>query len=268
MPTATRASVYGDDEEGVGTDGARGGQAQVVAQAGLHQAPGGGRGGGLPILASAMRLEIYKSICQCNHVLVSRFVPKLEETTPVPIATLCKRRVGIHDQQPERRMPIVDTELRRRYDLAVNECGDDEEDELIQISQYLYPALVINLVDSTDATEKTKAVLNELRGTETQITKYFKDSGQFNRIIIDRLRHHPVDYLLEYFLNDIQNKTVYVEVRTERAHKTMDMLEERCRNSDKESINVQILKVQRYQALTYYGQQEKVYALIRVTYRT
>ncbi|KNC73647.1 hypothetical protein SARC_13794, partial [Sphaeroforma arctica JP610] len=39
---------------------------------------------------------------------------------------------------------------------------------------------------------------------------------------------------------------------------------ERYRNSDKESIHLQILKVIRYQALTYYGQQEKVDAIIKV----
>ncbi|KNC83077.1 hypothetical protein SARC_04654 [Sphaeroforma arctica JP610] len=90
---------------------------------------------GVPILASAMRLEIDKSICQDNYALISWFVSKLDQTVSVPIPTLHKMRV-IHDQQPERRMPLVDAELRRRYDLAINDCGDDEEDDLIQISQY------------------------------------------------------------------------------------------------------------------------------------
>ncbi|KNC87292.1 hypothetical protein SARC_00619 [Sphaeroforma arctica JP610] len=43
----------------------------------------------------------------------------------------------------------------------------------------------------------------------------------------------------------------------------MEVFEERYRNSDKEPIHLQILKVQRCQALTYYGQQEKVNAVIR-----
>ncbi|KNC83840.1 hypothetical protein SARC_03922 [Sphaeroforma arctica JP610] len=82
-------------------------------------------------------------------------------------------------------------------------------------------------------------------------------------MIIDRLRPHAVDYLLKKFLNDMQNKTLNVEGRTERAQKTMKMLEERCRNSDKEPIHFQLLKVQRYQALMYYGQQVQVDALIK-----
>ncbi|KNC84711.1 hypothetical protein SARC_03085 [Sphaeroforma arctica JP610] len=61
----------------------------------------------------------------------------------------------------------------------------------------------------------------------------------------------------------MQNKKMNVEVRTERAHKTMAMLEERYRNSDKEPIHFQLLKVQRYQALMYYGQQAQVDALIK-----
>ncbi|KNC77799.1 hypothetical protein SARC_09747 [Sphaeroforma arctica JP610] len=82
-------------------------------------------------------------------------------------------------------------------------------------------------------------------------------------IIIDRLSPHPVDYLLEKFLNVMQNKKLNVEVRTERAHKTMVILEERYRNSDKEPIHFQLLIVQRYQALLYYGQQGQVDALFR-----
>ncbi|KNC84327.1 hypothetical protein SARC_03451 [Sphaeroforma arctica JP610] len=61
----------------------------------------------------------------------------------------------------------------------------------------------------------------------------------------------------------MQNKKLNVEVRTERAHKTMAMLEERYRNSNKEPIHFQLLKVQRYQALMYYGQQAQVDALIK-----
>ncbi|KNC80833.1 hypothetical protein SARC_06815 [Sphaeroforma arctica JP610] len=150
---------------------------------------------------------------------------------------------------------------RRRYDQVINDCGDDEEDDLIQTSQYI--TLVRNLLDYTDATKKTKSVLNSLRDYETHTTKHFKEPEQYNRAIIDRLRHHPVDYLLEKFLNDMHNRMLNVEVRTERAHKTMVMLEERYRNSDKEPIHFQLLKVQRHQALVYYGQQAQVDALIR-----
>ncbi|KNC71525.1 hypothetical protein SARC_15937, partial [Sphaeroforma arctica JP610] len=282
---------------------------------------------GVPILASAMRIEIDKTICQGNHVLVSRFVSKLEQTAPVPIPTLHKMRVGIHDQQPERRMPLVDAELRRRYDHAINDCGDDGEDKLIQSSLYIselelmrsrlcdqinepslkqllktsefpkmpkdsffrmekcediiefttqcsdlflaksmppcqYSALARSLLDSTDATEKTKSVLNNLRDSETHATRHFTDPEQFNGIIIDRLLSHPVDDLLEKFLNDMQNKKMNVEVRTERVHTTMAMLEERYRNSDKEPIHFQILKVQRYLALKYYRLQSVVDTLI------
>ncbi|KNC84820.1 hypothetical protein SARC_02961 [Sphaeroforma arctica JP610] len=60
----------------------------------------------------------------------------------------------------------------------------------------------------------------------------------------------------------MQNKTLNVDVRTERAHKTMKMLEERYRNSYKEAIHFQLLKAQRYQALMYYRQQVQVDALI------
>ncbi|KNC79639.1 hypothetical protein SARC_07975 [Sphaeroforma arctica JP610] len=259
-----------------------------------------------------MRLEIDKSVCQGNHVLVSRFVSKLEQTAPVPISTLHKMRVGVHNQQPERRMPLVDAELRRQYEQAINDCGDDEEDNRIQISLYIselelmrsrlgdqinepsltkllktsefpkvpkdsffrlencediiefttqssdlflatsmplcqYPALVRRLLDSTDATEKTKAVLNNIRDSETQTTRHFTDPES-----------HPVDYLLEKFLNAMQYKKMNVEVRTERVHKTMAMLEERYRNSDNEPVNFQILKVQRYLALKYYGLQSVV----------
>ncbi|KNC84674.1 hypothetical protein SARC_03108 [Sphaeroforma arctica JP610] len=325
MPTATRAGVYGGEEGSEGAD-----DVGVSPMGG--PSPGNSSGqptpAGVPIVASAMRLEIDKNICQCNHVMVSRFVSKLEQTAPVPIPTLHKMRVGIYDQQPERRMPLVDAELRRRYDHAINDCGDDEEDQLIQISLYIselelmrsrlgdqinepplakllktsefpkmpkdsyfrmencedilefttqcsdiflaksmplcqYPALVRSLLDSTDATEKTKSVLNNLRDYETHATKHIKDPEQFNRIIIDRLRPHPVDYLLEKFLNDLQNKKMNVEVRTERVHKTMAMLEERYRDSDKEPIHFQILKVQRYQALKYYGLQPVVDTLIK-----
>ncbi|KNC82647.1 hypothetical protein SARC_05068 [Sphaeroforma arctica JP610] len=327
MLTSTRAGVYGGGEGGEGAD-------DVGAN------PGGGGGGaspgsgsgqptpaGVPIVSS-MRLEIDKSICQGNYVLVSRFVSKLEQTVPVPIPTLHKMRVGIHDQQPERRIPLVDAELRRRYDLAINDCGDDKEDDLIQISQYIselelirsqlgdqinkpplakllktsefpkmpkdsyfrmencediikftiqcsnlflaksmplcqYPALVRNLIDSTDATEKTKSVLKNLRDSETHETKHFKEPVQFNRIIIDRLMPYPVDCLLKKFLNDMQNKKLNVEVRIERARKAKAMLEKRYRNSDKTRIHFQLLKVQRYQALKYYGQQTLVDILIK-----
>ncbi|KNC80832.1 hypothetical protein SARC_06814 [Sphaeroforma arctica JP610] len=43
----------------------------------------------------------------------------------------------------------------------------------------------------------------------------------------------------------------------------MTMLDERYRHSDKEPIHFQILKVQRYQALKYYGLQPLVDALIK-----
>ncbi|KNC84281.1 hypothetical protein SARC_03507, partial [Sphaeroforma arctica JP610] len=46
-------------------------------------------------------------------------------------------RVGIYDQQPERRIPLVDSELRKSYDQTINACGDDEEDALFQISHYI-----------------------------------------------------------------------------------------------------------------------------------
>ncbi|KNC87257.1 hypothetical protein SARC_00643 [Sphaeroforma arctica JP610] len=91
---------------------------------------------GVPIAASAMRLDIDKSICHGNHVLVRRFVSKLEQTAPVPILTLHKMRVGIHDQQPASQ-PLVDAELKRRFGQAIDDCGDDEEDKLIQISLYI-----------------------------------------------------------------------------------------------------------------------------------
>ncbi|KNC83329.1 hypothetical protein SARC_04424 [Sphaeroforma arctica JP610] len=94
-------------------------------------------------------------------------------------------------------------------------------------------------------------------------TKHFKEPEQFNRSIFDRLRPHPVDYLLEKFFNDMQNKKLNVEVHTERAHKTMVMLEKRYRNSNKKPIHFQLLKVQRYQTLMYFGQQTQVNALIR-----
>ncbi|KNC82289.1 hypothetical protein SARC_05423 [Sphaeroforma arctica JP610] len=126
-----------------------------------------------------------------------------------------------------------------------------------------YPALVRYLIEYTDVTEKTKTLLNEIRDFETQMIKHYRDPELFNRIIIDRLRHHLVDYLLEKFLNDVQNKTLDVEVHTERLHRTMQVLEERYRNSDKEFIHMQILKIIRYQALSYYGQQEKVDAIIK-----
>ncbi|KNC84965.1 hypothetical protein SARC_02820 [Sphaeroforma arctica JP610] len=125
-----------------------------------------------------------------------------------------------------------------------------------------YPALVIYLLDFTDATKKTKAVLIELRNSETHMTKHYKDPEQHNRTIIDRLRHHPVIYLLEKFLN-MRNKTLNVEVRTERLHRTMQVLEERHRNSNIEPIHTKILKATRYQAFTYYEQQEKVDAIIK-----
>ncbi|KNC79909.1 hypothetical protein SARC_07712 [Sphaeroforma arctica JP610] len=127
MPTAIRAGVYGGEEVGVGTDGAGGSVGEPNPGRGSNQPTPGG----VSILASAMRLEIDKSICQGNYILVSRFVSKLEQTAPVPIPTLHKMRVGIHDQQPERRMPLVDAELRRRYNQSMNVCGDDEEDDLI-----------------------------------------------------------------------------------------------------------------------------------------
>ncbi|KNC74397.1 hypothetical protein SARC_13054 [Sphaeroforma arctica JP610] len=110
MPTATRAGVYSGGE---GSEGAN--DVGVSPMGG--PSPGNSSGqptpAGVPIAASAMRLEIDKNICQGNHVPVSRFVFKLEQTAPVPKPTLHKTRVGIHDQQPERRIPLVDAELRR-----------------------------------------------------------------------------------------------------------------------------------------------------------
>ncbi|KNC77785.1 hypothetical protein SARC_09766 [Sphaeroforma arctica JP610] len=75
--------------------------------------------------------------------------------------------------------------------------------------------------------------------------------------------HVLTDYLLKKFLNDMQNKKMHAEVHTERVHKTMAMLEERYRNSDKKPIHFQILKVQRYLALKYYGLQSVVETLIK-----
>ncbi|KNC84282.1 hypothetical protein SARC_03483 [Sphaeroforma arctica JP610] len=107
MPTATRAGVYGGEEGDGDTDGASdspagGGKPRQWLK------PANTREGGIHA-SSVMRLEIDKSICQGNHVLVSRFVSKLKQTAPVHIPTLHKMRVGIHDQQPERQMSIVDT---------------------------------------------------------------------------------------------------------------------------------------------------------------
>ncbi|KNC85033.1 hypothetical protein SARC_02758 [Sphaeroforma arctica JP610] len=253
---------------------------------------------GVTIQASAIRLEIDKSTCQGNCFLVSWFISKLEATTPVAIGSLHRMRVGIYDQQLERRMPLVDTELRERCDQATNECGGDEGCEETQISQYIseleimrsrlvdkanetvvfkllttseflklsidssfkmencdiiqfttqcrdmflaksmqlcqYPALVRYVLDSADATEKTKVVLNEILDSKTQITKHYTDPEQFNRVIID-LRHISVDYLLEKILNDMENKAFNVEVLTERMHRTMQVLEERYRHTDKEN---------------------------------
>ncbi|KNC70830.1 hypothetical protein SARC_16641, partial [Sphaeroforma arctica JP610] len=56
----------------------------------------------------------------------------------------------------------------------------------------------------------------------------------------------------------MQNKKMNVELRTERIHKTISMIEERYRNSDKEPVHFQILKVQRYLALKYSGLQSVV----------
>ncbi|KNC75625.1 hypothetical protein SARC_11853 [Sphaeroforma arctica JP610] len=81
---------------------------------------------GVPIQASAMRLESVKSTCKGNQFLVSRFVSKLESSAPVAITSLHKMRVGIYDERPGRRMPLVDTELRKSYDQATNACGYEE----------------------------------------------------------------------------------------------------------------------------------------------
>ncbi|KNC84145.1 hypothetical protein SARC_03627 [Sphaeroforma arctica JP610] len=111
IPTATRASVYGGEKGGVGTDGA--GIDSIGAAKPRHclkPANTGWVGGeGVPKQASAMRLKMNKIIYHGYPVLVSWFVSKLEQTAPVPIPTLHKIRVGTHDQQPERRIPIVDT---------------------------------------------------------------------------------------------------------------------------------------------------------------
>ncbi|KNC78744.1 hypothetical protein SARC_08839 [Sphaeroforma arctica JP610] len=278
MPTATRTSVYSGGE---GNEGANDVGFSPMGGPSPDNSSGQPTSAGVPIVASAMRLEIDKNVCQGNYVLM---------------------RVGIRDQQPERRMPLVDAELRRRYDQAINDCGHDEEDKLTQISLYIselelmrsrlgnqinepslkkllktseflkmpkdsffrmencediiecttqcsdlflatsmplcqYPTLVRRLLDYTDATENTKSVLNNLRDSETHTTRHFNDPEQFNRVTIDRLRSHPVDYLLEKSLSDMQNKKMNVEVRTERVHKTMAMLEERYRNSDKKPIH-------------------------------
>ncbi|KNC77460.1 hypothetical protein SARC_10081 [Sphaeroforma arctica JP610] len=82
------------------------------------------------------------------------------------------------------------------------------------------------------------------------MTKHYKDPEQLNRIIIDKLRQSGRLFVREVF-NDMQNVTLNVE------------LEKRYRNSDKEPIHTQILKIIRYQALTYYGQYEKVDAIIK-----
>ncbi|KNC85493.1 hypothetical protein SARC_02330 [Sphaeroforma arctica JP610] len=149
---------------------------------------------GVPTQASVIRLGIDKSICQGNYVLFSRLVAKLEQTVPAVIESLHKLKVATYDQHPERRMPLVDTELRKRYYQAINECGDEAEDEK--------------------------------------------------------------------FLNDTKNKALNVEVRIEQLHRTMQVLEERYRDTDKEPIHTQLLKVARYKALIYYRQQEKVDTII------
>ncbi|KNC82103.1 hypothetical protein SARC_05613 [Sphaeroforma arctica JP610] len=132
MPTATRAGVYGgdgDDTNMHGMDNRPAGEPTPGRSSSLQTSEG------VPIQASAMQLEIDKSICQGNYFLASRFISKLEATAPVAIASLHKMRVGIYDQQHERRIPLVNTELRKRYDQCINACGDDDEDEVIQISQ-------------------------------------------------------------------------------------------------------------------------------------
>ncbi|KNC87508.1 hypothetical protein SARC_00393 [Sphaeroforma arctica JP610] len=61
----------------------------------------------------------------------------------------------------------------------------------------------------------------------------------------------------------MKNRSLNVEVHTERLHKTMQVLEERYRNTGKEPIHTQLLKIARYMVLMYYGQQEKVNAIIK-----
>ncbi|KNC85993.1 hypothetical protein SARC_01838 [Sphaeroforma arctica JP610] len=124
MPTATRAGIYGGDGDDTNKQGA-------------YNSSEGESTPGNNSSASAMRLEIDTSICHVKCFLVSRNIPKLEATAPVAIASLHKMRVGIHDQQPERRMPLVDIELRKRYDQVSDACGDDEDDEVCLIKQYI-----------------------------------------------------------------------------------------------------------------------------------
>ncbi|KNC84464.1 hypothetical protein SARC_03328 [Sphaeroforma arctica JP610] len=61
----------------------------------------------------------------------------------------------------------------------------------------------------------------------------------------------------------MKNKALNVEMRTDRQSRTMQVSEERYRNTDKESIRTQLLNVARYKALMYYGQQQKVDTIIK-----
>lgn len=156
-----------------------------------------------------------------------------------------------------------------RYSLA--ECADiirymDAMTSLhgnsgMPVRQYM--TLVIQNMSRTDATEVSKSALKKIRDNP-ELTKDFTCVEDYNILIINTLRKTPIDYLYEKWLLDLHDKTLNVEVRSERLRKTLKEIDNRYGAiKDREPMHVQLLKLDRYQTLTYYGLQTEVDRLIK-----
>lgn len=126
-----------------------------------------------------------------------------------------------------------------------------------------YMTLVIQNVSKTDATEVTKSALKKIRD-DPELTKDFTCVEDYNILIINTLRKTPVDYLYEKWLLDLHDKTLNVEVRAERLRKTLKEIDNRYGSiPDREPMHLQLLKIDRYQTLKYYGLQHEVDKIIK-----
>ncbi|KNC81960.1 hypothetical protein SARC_05751 [Sphaeroforma arctica JP610] len=88
-----------------------------------------------------------------------------------------------------------------------------------------YLSLVQELPRQTATTEVPRTALNNTRSSQ-QLWKDCTDGEVYNILIIDNLRHTPVNYLLEKWLNDFYNAR-----RAARLRRTMLELEKRCKGT-------------------------------------
>ncbi len=126
-----------------------------------------------------------------------------------------------------------------------------------------YVSLIQQFLIQTDATDVSKTAIRDIK-KQPELTKDFTDATDYNILIINTLRKTPVDYLYEKWLADLHNTQLNVEVRSERLRRTLYEIQNRYDSiPGREPMHLQLLKVDRYQTLCYYGLQTDTDKIIR-----